>query len=159
MCLQADPSTVKHPRVTLTYAFLVFAAGTAVSWLFLRSRGAAIAERLKAGEAENARLAAELAAERAAKAELAEAGARLRAELAAERAGAEARVAELRSAHERLKGEFAELSATALRANRDDFLKLAEQSFSQLRDKSAGDLASRQQAIDALVKPLRDSLE
>jgi DNA recombination protein RmuC len=145
--------------VTLTYAFLVFATGMAVAWLLLRSRGAASAERLKAGEAENARLAAELAAERAARAELAEAGARLRAELAAERAGAEARVAELRSAHERLKGEFAELSATALRANRDDFLKLAEQSFMQLQEKSAGDLAGRQQAIDALVKPLRDSLE
>jgi DNA recombination protein RmuC len=145
--------------VTLTYAFLAFAAGAAAAWLFLRSRGAAAAERLKAGEAERARLASELAAERAAKAELAETGARLRAELAAERAGAEARVAELRSAHERLKGEFAELSATALRANRDDFLKLAEQSFTQLQEKSAGDLTGRQQAIDALVKPLRESLD
>ena len=159
MCLQADPSTVKHPRVTLTYAFLVFAAGVATAWLFLRSRGAAIAERLRAGEADGARLASELASERSARAELVESGARLRAELAAERAGAEARVAELRSAHERLKGEFAELSATALRANRDDFLKLAEQSFAQLHDKSAGDLTSRQQAIDSLVKPLRESLE
>ena len=62
-------------------------------------------------------------------------------------------------AHERLKAEFSELSAPALRANRDDFLKLAEQSFAQLHDKSAGDLASRQQAIDLMVKPLKDSLE
>ena len=90
---------------------------------------------------------------------LAAANARLGAELAAEKAGAEARVGELRSAHERLKSEFAELSAVALRSNRDDFLKLAEQSFAQLHDKSAGDLATRQQAIDSLVKPLKESLE
>ena len=159
MCLQTVPSTVKHPRVTPTYAFLVFAAGLGLAWLVLRGRGAALAERLKAagGRRREARLRARVGARR-------EGGARggrrpARAELAAERAGAEARVAELRSAHERLKGEFAELSASALRANRDDFLKLAEQSFTQLQEKSAGDLAGRQQAIDSLVKPLRDSLE
>jgi len=40
-------------------------------------------------------------------------------------------VAELRSAHERLKGEFAELSGVGPARHRDDFLKLAEQSFAQ----------------------------
>ncbi len=138
--MQADPSTVKPPRVTEIYSFLAFVAGCGLTWLVVWGRRAAGAERLRAAQADNARLASEVAAERAARAELAEAGARLRAELAAERAGAEARVAELRSAHERLKGEFADLSASALRVNRDDFLKLAEQSFAQLHEKSAGDL-------------------
>jgi DNA recombination protein RmuC len=68
-------------------------------------------------------------------------------------------VAELRSAHERLKGEFAELSAAALRHNRDDFLTLAQQAFAQIQEKSAGDYAARQTAIDAVVKPLRESLD
>ncbi len=143
--------------VLLSIAF--FAAGAAFAWIVQSGRRAALAERLKSAGADNARLASELAAEKAARQALALDGARLGAELAAERAGAEARVAELRSAHERLKGEFAELSALALRANRDDFLKLAEQSFAQLHDKSAGDLTIRQQAIDSLVKPLRESLE
>ena len=143
--------------VLLSIAF--FAAGAAFAWIVQAGRRAALAERLKSAGADNARLASELAAEKAARQALALDGARLGAELAAERAGAEARVAELRSAHERLKGEFAELSALALRANRDDFLKLAEQSFAQLHDKSAGDLTIRQQAIDSLVKPLRESLE
>jgi len=138
---------------------LAFAGGAAFGWFLMWSRRGALMERLRAGAAENTRLAAELAAERAARAELAATGARLGSDLAAERAGAEARVAELRSAHDRLKGEFSELSASALRANRDDFLKLAEQSFALLHDKSAGDLAVRQQAIDSLVKPLRESLE
>jgi DNA recombination protein RmuC len=159
VCLQTDPSTVKHPRVTVLISILLFAAGFGVSWIILWGRRGALAERLRAAEADNARLAAELAAERVSKAEFAAANARLGADLAAEKAGAEARVGELRSAHERLKGEFAELSATALRSNRDDFLKLAEQSFAQLHEKSAGDLTNRQQAIDSLVKPLRESLE
>ncbi|HXQ81516.1 MAG TPA: DNA recombination protein RmuC [Opitutaceae bacterium] len=141
----------------LLIAFL--ATGAAFAWIVQSGRRAALAERLRAAEADSARLGAELAAEKAARASLAAESTRLAAELAAERAGAEARVAELRSAHERLKGEFAELSASALRVNRDDFLRLAEQSFALLHDKSAGDLATRQQAIDSLVKPLRESLE
>jgi DNA recombination protein RmuC len=145
--------------VTALLLVLVFFAGFGIAWIILLGRRAALDERLKAGEADNARLGAELATERAGKADLAAGNSRLGAELAAEKAGAEARVGELRSAHERLKGEFAELSASALRANRDDFLKLAEQSFAQLHDKSTGDLTSRQQAIDLVVKPLKESLE
>ncbi len=145
--------------MTTALTLVGLVVGFGLAWIILTGRRAALVERLRSAEAENARLTGELAAEKAARAELAASNARIGAELAAEKAGAEARVAELRSAHERLKGEFAELSATALRANRDDFLKLAEQSFAQLHDKSAGDLASRQQAIDSLVKPLKESLE
>jgi DNA recombination protein RmuC len=137
----------------------VFLAGFGIGCLVLWSRRGAMDERLKAAGAETGRLAAELAAERASKVELQASNSRLGADLAAEHAAGEARVAELRSAHERLKAEFAELSATALRTNRDDFLKLAEQSFAQLHEKSAGDLTTRQQAIDLMVKPLKESLE
>jgi DNA recombination protein RmuC len=140
----------------LVPAFLV---GFVIAWILFLGRKMALSERLKALEADNARVGSELAAEKSAKTELADAHSRLGADLAAEKAGAEARVSELRSAHERLKGEFAELSALALRSNRDDFLKLAEQSFAQLHEKSAGDLTHRQQAIDSLVKPLKESLE
>jgi DNA recombination protein RmuC len=62
-------------------------------------------------------------------------------------------------AHERLTNEFKALSADALRANRADFLEQAKQTFGQLQQQSSGDLEKRQQAIDALVKPLRESLE
>jgi DNA recombination protein RmuC len=130
-----------------------------ITWLFLQSRHATLAERLRARDAETTRLAAELSAARAENAQLSSRNAQLGGELAAERAGAEARLAELRTAHERLKAEFAELAAAALRANRDDFLQLAQQAFAQLQQKSTGDLAARQQAIDALVKPLKESLE
>ncbi len=140
-------------------ALLALAAGAGLTWLLLSGRLAAAAERLRARDTDLFRLNAELAAARTALAESAARASALTAELAAERAGAEARVAELRSAHERLKGEFAELSAAALRHNRDDFLTLAQQAFAQIQEKSAGDYAARQTAIDAVVKPLRESLD
>jgi len=135
------------------------AAGAALAWLVLLNRQSAVAERLRLREAAARELAGELAAERAARSELLARNSGLAAELAAERAGSEARMSELRNAHERLKGEFAELSTAALRANRDDFMKLAQQAFTQLHEKSTGEFAGRQQAIDSLVKPLRESLE
>ncbi len=159
MCLQTDRTTVKPPRVNALIALVSIVAGAGLAWIFLAGQRAALTERLRASEADRGRLDSELAAERAARAALASEHARVGAELAAERAGAEARIGELRAAHDRLRAEFSELSAAALRANREDFMKLAEQSFSQLHDKSAGDLASRQQAIDTLVKPLKESLE
>jgi DNA recombination protein RmuC len=159
VCLQTERRPVKLPRVIALLCTALFAAGFGLCWLVVAGKRGALAERLNAGAAEVTRLTGELAAERASKTELSSANARLGAELAAEHAAAEARVAELRSAHERLKAEFAELSATALRSNRDDFLKLAEQSFAQLHEKSTGDLSNRQQAIDSVVKPLKESLE
>src|SRR5580704_3334877 len=77
--------------------------------------------------------------------------------------GREAILAErLRAAgadHERLVNEFKALSADALRANRSDFLEQAKQAFAQLQQQSVGDLDQRKQAVEALVKPLRESLE
>ncbi|MBI5381267.1 MAG: DNA recombination protein RmuC [Opitutae bacterium] len=130
-----------------------------VTWLFLQNRQTALIERLRARTDEATRLDAELTTIRAAHTNLQAQHATVQSQLAAEHAGAEARLAELRSAHERLKAEFAALSAAALRANRDDFLQLAQQTFGQLQEKSQSDLAARQQAIDALVQPLKVSLE
>jgi DNA recombination protein RmuC len=124
---------------------------TLITWLALRGRGAAAAERLRLREEELARVSRE---KLQVDAELSSA----RARLAASEAEAAARVGELRAAHERLRAEFASLSAEALRVSRDDFLKLATQSFTQLREAAAGDLEARKASISALVQPLRDSL-
>jgi DNA recombination protein RmuC len=138
---------------------LSFLAGFGLAWLILAGRLAALAERLRSSASDALRIGADLSAEKAARQELAQLNARAGADLAGERASAEARISELRSAHDRLKAEFSELSASALRANSEDFLKLASQAFVQLHDKSAVDLAGRQQAIESVVKPLKESLE
>lgn len=53
---------------------------------------------------------------------------------------------------------FHALSGEALRHNNEAFLKLAAVSFETLHVKAEGELAQRQQAIDALVQPLHESL-
>ena len=122
-------------------------AGSMV-WLFLRSREAALRERVHAREEENTRLTADLAALRSEAARLAALNSQLSTQLEAER-----------NAHERLTNEFKALSADALRANRSDFLEQAKQAFAQLQQQSAGDLEQRKQAVEALVKPIRESLD
>jgi DNA recombination protein RmuC len=81
------------------------------------------------------------------------------AELAGERAAAAEKIAALTQAHDRLTAEFKALSADALSRNSDEFLKLARESFAKLQQQSVGELEKRQQAIDSLVKPLKESLE
>lgn len=117
-------------------------------WLFLRPREAAFRERLRAAEADNARLNNEATALRVEATRLTTLHAQLSTQLDAER-----------QAHERLTNEFKALSADALRTNRTDFLEQAKQAFAQLQQQSTGELEQRKQAVEALVKPLRESLE
>jgi DNA recombination protein RmuC len=58
-----------------------------------------------------------------------------------------------------LMGSFQALSGEALKQNNEAFLKLAAVSFETLHVKADGDLVQRQQAIDALVRPLQESLQ
>lgn len=133
---------------SLVVALLSAVLGGVLVWLFLRSRDAALQERVRAREDENNRLNAELAGVRGDQAKLTAQNAQLATQLEAERA-----------AHERLTNEFKALSADALRANRIDFLEQAKQAFTHLQQQSAGDLEQRKQAVEALVKPIRESLE
>jgi DNA recombination protein RmuC len=117
-------------------------------WFYFHARTAAIGERLRAKTEEWTRAATELETARSQATQLSVTNAQLATKLDAERA-----------AHERLTNEFKALSADALRANRTDFLEQAKESFAQLRQQTAGDLDQRKQAVEALVKPLRESLE
>ena len=122
-----------------TVAVLAALLAAVLVWLFLRSQHAATAER------------ARLATEALAKAETELVALRARAtELEVERAA-------LKEAQARLLDSFKALSADALRANNASFLELARETFGQLHQQSSGELEKRQQAIDALVKPIRES--
>lgn len=59
----------------------------------------------------------------------------------------------------RFRDAFAALSAEALRQNNQSFLELAHAKLGAVHQASASDLAARQQAVDQLVKPLRDTLD
>jgi DNA recombination protein RmuC len=130
-----------------------------IAWLLSAARQGGVRERLRSREEEVARLTAELAQAHAlTKAAEAQRG-KVESELSAERAAAAERLRSLSEAHERLTHEFKALSSDALKTNNTVFLDLAKATLAQFQQKAEGDLNARQQAIDALVKPLKESLE
>ncbi|MVT08994.1 DNA recombination protein RmuC [Chitinophaga tropicalis] len=64
----------------------------------------------------------------------------------------------IEQSNERLKDAFNALSAEALKHNNTSFVALAKSALETQMTDARGDLEKRQQAIDALVKPLSDSL-
>jgi len=85
--------------------------------------------------------------------------ARLEAELKAERAASADKLAIVNAAESALREAFRALSADALRTNNATFLELAKATLGELQQNAAGDLEHRRQAIDELVKPIRESLD
>jgi DNA recombination protein RmuC len=84
---------------------------------------------------------------------------RLEARIASEQARAAEAQALLEKTEARLKDTFHTLSGQALEQTSAQFMQLAETRFAQLQEKATGDLATRQQAIDQLVGPMREQLE
>src|SRR5882672_7215990 len=65
----------------------------------------------------------------------------------------------LGDAKQALENAFKSLSAEALKSNNAAFLDLARTSLGEFQQVARGDLEKRQMAIDALVAPVKDSLE
>ncbi len=87
--------------------------------------------------------------------ELAETQARLREHKAAD----EARAQSVKDANEQFQAQLKALASEALSRSQKDFLNLANQTFENAQTKSSADLKQRQQAIESLVKPIREGLE
>jgi DNA recombination protein RmuC len=90
---------------------------------------------------------------------LREAQARLSAEIEAERAATADKLAVLQDAESKLREAFQALSAEALRKNNQSFIELAKASLGEFQKSAVSDLESRQKRIDELVKPIRESLQ
>jgi DNA recombination protein RmuC len=120
-------------------AVLALAILAAAVWLYTRSTAESAALR-----AENARLIATEAD--------------LRARLEAERTATIEKIRTLTEARDQIRDQFQALSSEALERNNRRFLELAKSELARQQSDAQGDLARRQQAIDELVRPLRDSL-
>lgn len=87
------------------------------------------------------------------------AAAGLEAALATERNANAEKLAAVNAAEASLREAFQALSAQALHDNNQAFLTLAKSTLGEFQERASGDLEHRRQAIDALVKPISDSLE
>lgn len=65
----------------------------------------------------------------------------------------------LNESREKLKEAFEALSSEALRSNNQSFLALAKATLETFQEGARGDLEMRQRSIDALILPMRDSLQ
>src|SRR5438045_4791735 len=85
--------------------------------------------------------------------------ARRQAELEGERRASQERSESFKQAAEALAEKFKALSRDALKDNNQEFLNLARATLEKFQATAKGDLDQRQQAIDQMVKPLKESLE
>jgi DNA recombination protein RmuC len=81
------------------------------------------------------------------------------ASLVGERKNLEEQRTLLQDAEVKLSDTFKALSRDVLGEQSESFLQLAAQGFDKLRAESAGDLATRQEAIAGLVRPLQEAVE
>jgi DNA recombination protein RmuC len=128
----------------------------------METERAVLGERLAGRDAEVGRLekkVSDLEISGQANAELNTENARLKAELEAERAMLPEKLSVLNQAQEQLANAFRALSAQALQANNQAFLDLAGQALGKFQQGAQGDLEKRQQAIQELVAPVKLSLE
>ncbi len=73
--------------------------------------------------------------------------------------GEEEKVKDFQVLQERFTETFKALSSDALRSNNESFLKLAQSTFEGLHKQAEGELKERKVEIDALVRPLKESLQ
>ena len=76
-----------------------------------------------------------------------------------ERKASSEKIELLNNAEEKLADAFKALSADALRNNNQSFLHLAKENLQKFQESAKGDLEQRQQAIDQIIRPLKESLE
>jgi DNA recombination protein RmuC len=147
---------------TILLTLLGAVAGFGAAWVWNRSRPTYDEKRVAELEVrldERGRQVEELRATIAAREEALAAARRAQAETAARLVEAQTRLSESTDLQRALEDKFKSLSADALRANNQSFLDLAKAALAEFQQGAKGDLEKRQIAIDALVAPVRASLE
>ncbi len=148
--------------------------GALAVWLLLRAQSqrsyekgqsdstmqvAALQERLAARDQEVQKLQQSVDKEVSERERLRDNNADLKAQLEGERRAAQERSESFKQAADELSEKFKALSRDALKDNNQSFLELARATLEKFQTGAKGDLELRQQAIDEMVKPLKESLE
>ena len=160
---QLDASREQSLRHGVQAAELEREAVTLRSQLLeVAQRGATFEERAKHVEElrgvilEREQAIAQLRSEAA---QLHERGAQLQTRLEEERQQSAEKLKLITEAQRAFENSFKSLSADALKSNNQSFLDLARASLAEFQQGAKGDLEKRQIAIDALVGPVKASLE
>src|SRR5436309_2448360 len=150
------------------------ALGAVVTWLIFRTKAnqayeegkaesatqiATVNERMTAKEHEVLKLQQAFDKEVSERDRLRDENVSLKADLEGERRAGQERSQSFKQAAEVLSEKFKALSRDALKDNNQEFLNLAHATLEKFQASAKGELAQRQQAIDQLVKPLKESLE
>ncbi|MDQ1728878.1 MAG: recombination protein RmuC [Pyrinomonadaceae bacterium] len=158
---------METPILIIVILLIGTALGAAAAWFLVKTKAtsanaaalATLNERLAGKGAELQRLQGAFESELAEHKHAREEAALLRAELAGERRAAQERKDSFKQAADELSEKFKALSRDALNDNNQTFLHLAQSRLEKFQETAKGDLELRQQAIDELVKPLKESLE
>ena len=132
--------------------------GSALAWLGLRLRSAGADTRLSMTERDLAATRSEVSRQQEAIAKLREQAAGLESTLQHEREASAEKLEIIDRASTELREAFQALASDALRSNNQSFLQLAKASLEKFQSEAKGDLESRQQAVENLVAPIKDSL-
>jgi len=133
--------------------------GSALAWLVLRTRTAALQARLSLIEKELAAGKADLARLLEEQKKLIEGRGRLESALELERKTSNEKIELLTKAGEDLQNAFKALAADALKSNNLSFLQVAQETLKRFQSEAKNDLDGRQKAVADLVAPVRESLE
>ena len=147
-------NSLSIPALALVFAVL----GGALAWLTLRTRSAVLKEQvsvlgqtltaaqdqLRTANSNNSDLRAQVAG--------------LNSTLQEERKTSVEKLKLLDSASAELRQAFQALAADALSSNNESFLQLARTRLDNYQAEAKGDLEARQKAVEALVTPIKESL-
>lgn len=144
--------------MTVLYLVIGAAVGVVLGWLALRSNSAALEERSRMQQQDllslRSRLDQSLNENSRAEKRVSE----LEATLSQERKSAAEKLELVTKASVELRNAFDAMAAKALQSNNESFLQLAQASLAKFQQQATGDFEQRTQAVEALVKPITESL-
>ncbi len=133
--------------------------GAAVAWAIAQRRVGSAEQRASILDNQVTRLSEELEQIRAAMSEAQREAASVTERLRVKESEYERQRQMLEEAEKKLTDTFRAAGAEALRANNEQFISLAKKAFETLMAEAKGDVEKKQQAIDSIVKPIRELLE
>lgn len=132
--------------------------GGVLAWLALRARSAVLRERVSTLDRSLAVVQEELRTVNSNNSDLKAEVAGLNSTLQEERKTSIEKLQLLNSASGELRHAFQALAADALSSNNESFLQLARTRLDKYQAEAKGDLEARQKAVEALVTPIKESL-